>query len=158
MSATEFQRVSTHDSLQNQMKNVIIAMILFKSEFQRVSTSFNASCNAVKTLICVVFCLLFGSFNAQSFNESQRESQRGSWIDPWIDPFVGVGRGWVAGGGDRQTDRQAFVAVRPPSNAPRDEIGRGSPPPLRFTSIIVQKSIKSPKMCHIHQHVIFVHS
>ena len=26
--------------------------------------------------------------------------------DPWIDPFVGVGRGWVAGGGTdrRQTD------------------------------------------------------
>ena len=44
---------------------------------------------------------------------------------PWIDPFVGVGRGWVAGGGqtddrrqttdDRQTDdRHESVAVRPP--------------------------------------------
>ncbi len=56
-----------------------------------------------------------------------------------------VGRGWVAGGGqtdDRQTDRRQtdrqttddrqtdtnLSRSDPPSNAPRDEIGRGSPP------------------------------
>ena len=50
-----------------------------------------------------------------------------------------MGRGWVAGGShrgdrrqttdDRQTPRRRGRS--PPSNAPRDEISRGDPPPLR---------------------------
>ena len=88
------------------------------------------------------------AYNCLDFcNLTSQERACGSWVGRgWVAggslfeivlvKNEHVGRGWVAGGGqtdDRQTDRRQTTDTNlsrsdPPSNAPRDEIGRGSPP------------------------------
>ncbi len=54
--------------------------------------------------------------------------------DPWIDPFVGVGRGWVAGGGqtdDRQTDRRQTDRQTTDDRQTDTNLSRSDPPSAR---------------------------